>query len=148
MFTTWKVYEHDLLPSLKGKLLSRNFVEDEYGDVMALDVNNAPPHLFQPVTFQPLPRYPAVERDLSVLVGAEVGFREIAAGVEQLGIAELVSVDLIDVYEGGKIPEGKRSMTLRLRFQDRARTLTIDQVQAFGDNVLTFLRNKFGAELR
>jgi len=47
---TWKVYDHDLLPSLKDKLVSRNFVEDDYGDVMALDVNNAPPHLFQPVT--------------------------------------------------------------------------------------------------
>ena len=46
---TWKVYEHDLLPSLKDKLLSRNFVEDDYGDVMALDVNNAPPYLFEPV---------------------------------------------------------------------------------------------------
>src|SRR4026208_1089172 len=33
---TWKVYDHDLLPSLKDKLLSRNFVEDDYGDVMAL----------------------------------------------------------------------------------------------------------------
>src|SRR5688572_31408343 len=44
-----KVYEHDLLPSLKDKLLSRNFVEDDFGDVMALDVNNAPPHLLEPV---------------------------------------------------------------------------------------------------
>lgn len=46
---TWKVYDHDLLPSLKDKLRSHNFVEDDYGDVMALDVNNAAPHLFQPV---------------------------------------------------------------------------------------------------
>jgi len=47
---TWKVYDHDLLPSLKEKLVSRSFVEDDYGDVMALDVNDAPPHLFQDVT--------------------------------------------------------------------------------------------------
>jgi len=113
-----------------------------------IEFDRLAPHLFRPVTFEPLPRYPAVERDLSVLVGADAEFREIAAGIEQLGISELVALDLIDVYEGGKIPAGKRSMTLRLRFQDRARTLTIDQVQAFGDNVLTFLRKKFGAELR
>ena len=46
---TWKVYDHDLLPSLKEKLTSRNFVEDDYGDVMVLDVNNTPAHLLQPV---------------------------------------------------------------------------------------------------
>ena len=49
---TWKVYDHDLLPSLKDKLVSRSFVEDDYGDVMVLDVNDASPRLrvFQPVT--------------------------------------------------------------------------------------------------
>jgi len=47
---TWKVYEHDLLPSLKEKLISRSFVQDEDpAAVMVLDVNNAPADLFQPV---------------------------------------------------------------------------------------------------
>jgi len=48
---TWKVYEHDLLPSLKAKLDARGFAEEDDGpaDVMVLDVNNAPADLFQPV---------------------------------------------------------------------------------------------------
>lgn len=46
---TWKVYDHDLLPNLKDELLSHDFVEDdEPADVMVLDVNHAPAHLFQP----------------------------------------------------------------------------------------------------
>jgi len=63
-------------------------------------------------------------------------------------MAELVTIDLIDVYEGEKIPPGKRSMTLRLKFQARDRTLTVDQVQTFSDNVVQFLRGDCGAELR
>ncbi len=48
---TWKVYDHDLLPSLEQKLVSRSFVgDDDPAEVMALDVNDAPSHLFQPVT--------------------------------------------------------------------------------------------------
>jgi len=46
---TWKVYDHDLLPSLKDKLESRSFVgDDDPADVMVLDLNNAPAELFQP----------------------------------------------------------------------------------------------------
>jgi GNAT superfamily N-acetyltransferase len=48
---TWKVYDHDLLPSLKGKLASRGFQEDtDLADVMVLDVKKAPAELLQPVT--------------------------------------------------------------------------------------------------
>ena len=105
-------------------------------------------HVFQPVHYEPLPRYPSVERDLSVIVGPDVTYDSARNGILSLGIAELVSIDLIDVYEGEKILSGKLSMTLRLAFQDRERTLTIDRVQGFSGNVLTYLRNTYGAELR
>jgi phenylalanyl-tRNA synthetase beta chain len=72
----------------------------------------------------------------------------VRSGILGLGIAELVYVDLIDVYEGEKIPGGKLSMTLRFTFQDRERTLTIDRVQGFSENILTYLRNTYGAKLR
>jgi phenylalanyl-tRNA synthetase beta chain len=102
----------------------------------------------RPLAYEPLPRYPAVERDLSVVVGADMAYATIRSGVAALGIPQLVSLDLVDVYEGAGIPAGKRSLTLRLVFQDRLRTLTVDQVQAFSDNVVTFLRDSCGAELR
>ena len=56
-----------------------------------------------------------------------------------MGIPELTGLDLIDVYEGEKIPAGKVSLTLRLTFQDREKTLTVDRVQDFIDTVLSFL---------
>jgi phenylalanyl-tRNA synthetase beta chain len=104
--------------------------------------------VFEPVKYEPLPKYPGVERDLSVVVGRDVNYGAVRSGILNLGIAELVSIGLIDVYEGEKIPSGKLGITLRLTFQDRERTLTIDRVQGFSDNVLTYLRNTYGAELR
>jgi phenylalanyl-tRNA synthetase beta chain len=103
---------------------------------------------FSPIKFQPLPRYPSVERDMSILVSSDLEFGKIQNGITGLGIGELTGVDLIDVYEGEKIPPGKVSLTLRLTFLDRERTLTVDRVQGFIDTVLSYLINTYGAGLR
>ncbi|NWG13226.1 MAG: phenylalanine--tRNA ligase subunit beta [Acidobacteria bacterium] len=105
-------------------------------------------HAFMPVRYEPLPRYPAVERDLCFLVDRSVRYGDIARGITGLGIAELQSLDLIDVYSGPGIPDGKVSLTVHLVFLDRQRTLTIDRVQGFSDNVTEFLRDSFGAQVR
>ncbi len=103
---------------------------------------------FSPVQYSALPRYPAAERDLSIVVGREVVYGTILEGIHRLGIAELAGVELIDVYSGEGIPPDKISMTLRFTFQDREKTLTVDRVQAFGDNVLRYLKDTFKAGLR
>jgi phenylalanyl-tRNA synthetase beta chain len=95
-----------------------------------------------------MPRYPRVERDLCVVLDRGVRYEDVRAGILGLGLQQLTEMDLIDVYEGAGIPPEKVSITLRLVFLDRERTLTIDRIQSFGDNVLAFLRNSFGAQLR
>jgi phenylalanyl-tRNA synthetase beta chain len=103
---------------------------------------------FTPAHYESLPKYPSAERDLSVLVGRDATYGAILEAIENLGIGELVKTDLIDVYEGNKIPMDKISLTLRLTFLDREKTLTVDRVQGFSDNILTCLKEKFGAILR
>jgi phenylalanyl-tRNA synthetase beta chain len=105
-------------------------------------------HLFAPVRYEPMPRYPSVERDVCVVVGRSVRYEDVREGILGLGLRHLTEIDLIDVYEGSGIDPGKISITLRLVFLDREKTLTIDRIQSFSDNVLAFLRNSFGAELR
>jgi phenylalanyl-tRNA synthetase beta chain len=85
---------------------------------------------------------------MSIVVNRDLEYRTIQKGIEGLGIAELTGVDLIDVYEGEKIPTGKVSLTLRLTFLDRERTLTVDRVQGFIDTVLSHLINTYEAGLR
>jgi phenylalanyl-tRNA synthetase beta chain len=113
-----------------------------------IDFERMARHAFAPIQYQSLPRYPSVERDMSIVVNRDLAFQSIRGGIDGLGIAELTGIDLIDVYEGEKIPAGKVSLTLRLTFQDRQRTLTVDRVQGFIDTVLAYLINTFEAGLR
>ena len=85
---------------------------------------------------------------MCVVVGRSVRYEDVREGILGLGLRHLTEIDLIDVYEGSGIDPGKISITLRLVFLDREKTLTIDRIQSFSDNVLAFLRNSFGAELR
>lgn len=105
-------------------------------------------HAFEPISFESLPRYPSAERDMSIVVSRDLAYRKIQTCITDLKIAELVHIALVDVYEGKKIPPGKVSLTLRITFQDRDKTLTIDRVQDFVDTVLSSLNKTYGAELR
>ena len=113
-----------------------------------IDLEKIAPSAFAPVKYEPLPKLPSAERDLSVVVDRAVAFQTIRAGIEGLGIACLTGIRLIDVYEGEKIPEEKVSLTLRLTFLDREKTLTIERIQEFMNVVLLFLNGNYGAELR
>jgi phenylalanyl-tRNA synthetase beta chain len=116
--------------------------------IAEIDFEALCPRLFSPVRYEPMPRYPRVERDLCVVLDRSVRYEDIRTGILGLGIGQLTEIDLIDVYEGAGIPSDKVSITLRLIFLDRERTLTIDRIQSFGDNVLAFLQNSLGAQLR
>ncbi len=105
-------------------------------------------HAFSPPSYDPLPKYPSAERDMSIVVAKDLAFAAIRKGVSRLGISELVQIQLVDAFEGEKIPEGKVSLTLRLTFLDREKTLTVDRVQNFIDTILSFLNNNYGAGLR
>jgi phenylalanyl-tRNA synthetase beta chain len=85
---------------------------------------------------------------MSIVMDRGLAYQKIRQGILELAIPELTELDLIDIYEGEKIPAGKLSMTLRLTFQDREKTLTVDRVQGFIDTVLSYLSNTFKAGLR
>lgn len=113
-----------------------------------IDLDKIAMHAFAPITYESLPKLPSAERDLSVVVNKDLTFQSIHAGILGLQISELMSIQLIDVYEGDKIPAGKVSLTFRLTFLDREKTLTIDRVQDFINTILSFLNTSYGAGLR
>jgi phenylalanyl-tRNA synthetase beta chain len=97
--------------------------------------------------FTALDRYPAVERDLSVVGDESTPAAETLARVRAAGGARLRSVSLLDRYTGNQVPPGKVSLTVSLRFQDPERTLTSDEVQEAVDGVVRQLRAA-GFEIR
>jgi phenylalanyl-tRNA synthetase beta chain len=99
------------------------------------------------VRFAALDRFPAVERDLSILCDESVPAAEIDARVRAVAGERLRSASLVDRYTGNQVPPGKVSLTVSLRFQDPERTLTSDEVQAAVDRVIAELREA-GCEIR
>jgi phenylalanyl-tRNA synthetase beta chain len=99
------------------------------------------------VRFAALDRFPAVERDLSILCDESMPAAEIDARVRAAAGERLRSASLVDRYTGNQVPAGKVSLTVSLRFQDPERTLTSEEVQQAVDRVVTELRAA-GCEIR
>jgi phenylalanyl-tRNA synthetase beta chain len=99
-------------------------------------------------TFPGLHRFPAVERDLALVVDGKVHAQKILDTVEDLGEQLVRSVVLFDAFEGGKVPEGKQSLAIRTTYRDDSRTLTEEEVAPVEAKVIKTLEEKLGAKLR
>lgn len=98
--------------------------------------------------YQQLPKHPAVERDMALLVRQETAAAELRRIITEAGGALLKEVGLFDVYQGERVPTGYKSLAYSLRFQAPDRTLTDEEVNAVFDKICTNLKDKMGAELR
>lgn len=100
------------------------------------------------VQYSPLPRYPSVVRDVSLLVDRRVAVQEIFQTVNDQRIAECRSVKLVGTFEGGNIPSSKRSVTLRLEYRSNDRTLRDEEVEECHARLTSSLLETFAAEQR
>jgi phenylalanyl-tRNA synthetase beta chain len=98
--------------------------------------------------FAPIPRFPAVERDFSLVLADGVTFGQVADALRALGIQELRDIEAADLFRGGQIPSGKYSLMIRVVFQSGDTTLTEAQVTEFSSRIVTALETKLGASLR
>jgi phenylalanyl-tRNA synthetase beta chain len=101
-----------------------------------------------PVKVKPIPRFPAIERDLSVIVDEAVSWAEIAEAVSNKAPGELEDVRFVDIYRGKGIPSGSKSVTLSLRFRDEDGTLTHETVDGLEKAIVENLTDRVKAELR
>jgi phenylalanyl-tRNA synthetase beta chain len=98
--------------------------------------------------FTPLPRYPAVYRDIALIVPVEVPAARVAQELYFHGAPWLVEARLFDVYTGAPIPEDKRSLAFRLSYRDPDKTLTDEAVNRHHEALVQALAEELGAELR
>ncbi len=98
--------------------------------------------------FQPLPKFPEVFRDLSLVIREEVEAEKIGEAIWGLKEPFIKEVRLFDVYQGPPIPKGKKGVSYRIRYQASDRTLTDEEVNQFHERVILHLKEGLGAELR
>lgn len=104
---------------------------------------------FQPIRrAKPLPRFPGITRDLSVVLDDAVRWSELVAAINAAGLPCLELVDFVGTFRNKQIGPGKKSLTLTLQFRDPNTTLRSEQVDAQMKSTLDLLATKFGATLR
>jgi len=96
--------------------------------------------------FQPVPRFPAVERDIALVVDEAVTHNCVQEIVR--GFPLVTQITLFDVYSGKQVPPGKKSLAYRIIFQSSAHTLTDDEVNKVQRQILDRLSQELGATLR
>jgi phenylalanyl-tRNA synthetase beta chain len=97
---------------------------------------------------EPLPKFPAIVRDISVLVDEALPAAAVRGTIRSAAPATLESLVEFDRYQGKGVPEGRISLSLRLTFRSTERTLTDDEVEAAMDAIVEALKRAHGAERR
>jgi phenylalanyl-tRNA synthetase beta chain len=95
-----------------------------------------------------LSKFPAIKRDLSLIVNEEIPWADIESAVRKKAPAELEELQFVDLFHGKSIPQGKKSITLSLVFRNADGTLTHEQVDVFEKAILAELTASIGAVLR
>ncbi len=98
--------------------------------------------------YQALPRYPAVQRDLALVVPEDVSAGEIESAIRALRLPLLTRLALFDVYTGDQIGPGRRSLAWSLTFQAPDRTLRDSEVNELHARIVTEISKRFKAEVR
>jgi phenylalanyl-tRNA synthetase beta chain len=98
--------------------------------------------------YQPLPRFPAVERDFSLLLADGTAFSDVVKTIRTLNISEVTSIEAADLFRGKNVPAGKYSLLVRVTFQSSEATMTDAQTSESSAKIIATLEKNLGAQLR
>ncbi len=93
-------------------------------------------------------KYPAVQRDLALLLNTDVNYAQIRKAVSGLNIAQLQTIKLFDIFESDKLGAGKKSMAVNFTFMDSSKTLTDKEIDEMMSKIVAVCEKQLGAEVR
>ena len=99
------------------------------------------------VHYRPLPRYPSVVRDVTLLLDRKVSVAELLSTIASENVAECRGAVFVGTYEGNNIPAGKRTVTLRVEYRADDRTLRDEEVEERQRHLIDSLLQKYSAQL-
>ncbi|MEO5912198.1 MAG: phenylalanine--tRNA ligase subunit beta [Pelobium sp.] len=126
----------------KLDLKSGVFYADFNWDMILMLVKN------NKITFKEVPKFPAVRRDLSLLLDQKIRFEDLKRIALKTEKSLLKEVNVFDVYQGDKLTEDKKSYALSFILQDEEKTLTDQQIDGIMQKLIANLKKEAGAEIR
>lgn len=127
--------------------LHPSLLEGSWG-VFELDLATLFAEVPERILYEDVITYPALRQDLAVAVAEEIEAGELVAAVREAAGPELREARVFDVYRGGQVGAGRKSVAIRLVLQSAERTLADEDVVAARERIVAALRERFGAELR
>jgi phenylalanyl-tRNA synthetase beta chain len=100
------------------------------------------------IKIEEIPKFPAVNRDIAMIVSSELKYEEAEKAVKKLRINNLQGMRLFDVFESEKLGEGKKSMAISFTFLDREKTLTDKEIDEMMSKIMIAMEKELGAEIR
>ena len=112
--------------------------------IFELDTGELVPFASRDNKFVHIPQLPLVEKDLSILVDDNITWKEITSAIKN----KVKEVKFVEEYRGNQVPEGKKSIMLRMVIDNGDVTMTSDEINARLDIIIKNLNKKCGANLR
>lgn len=104
--------------------------------------------LRQKVQFKEIPKFPAVERDLAMVVPKTLTYNTVQSAIAKLRLNKLQEVKLFDVFESEKLGTDKKSLAVNFTFLDEEKTLTDKEIDSWMQKIMTSMEKELGAEIR
>ena len=98
--------------------------------------------------YKPILRFPAVERDLALIVDEELPAQDLVDLITKIGGSLLTGVKIFDIFRGKQIPQGTKSIAIELNFQSPKQTLTEEEVNVIMKKIIVGAEKSFQAKLR
>jgi phenylalanyl-tRNA synthetase beta chain len=98
--------------------------------------------------FNTIPKFPAVQRDLALIVPSQLTYEEVEKAVLKIKLNKLQGVKLFDVFESEKLGAGKKSLAVNFTFLDEDKTLTDQEIDGWMNKIMTSLEKDLQAEIR
>ena len=98
--------------------------------------------------YKPFSRFPYVEKDLAFVVDRDINAEQVYRVIEQTGKLMVNYIRVFDLYQGDRLPEDKKSLAFRIRFQSSKRTLTDPEVNEVFQRIIKMVQEKLPATLR
>ena len=117
------------------------FAEIDWHTVSLLAAN-------QKQAISPIPKFPAVQRDLAIVVPSHLAYEEVEKAVQKAKLNKLYGLKLFDVFESDKLGHGKKSLAVNFTFLDQEKTLTDVEIDGWMKKIMQALEKELQAEIR
>jgi phenylalanyl-tRNA synthetase beta chain len=116
--------------------------------VIEIDLNVVISSSKREIVYKPLPKYPFIERDTAIVVDAELQAAQIISYLKAYPSDLIEDISIFDVYQGGNIGEGKKSIAFNVRYRSPEKTLTDQEVEGLHKAIVDYILERTGGQIR